>query len=53
VAFFKDTAAAVADPLFADAKGLNFTLLPGSPALAMGFQPIDMSDVGPRAPFRR
>lgn len=53
VAFFKDTAAAVADPLFADAKGFNFTLLPGSPALAMGFQPIDMSDVGPRAPFRR
>ncbi len=53
VAQFKDTGAAVADPLFADAKGLNFTLLPGSPALAMGFMPIDMSDVGPRAPFRR
>ncbi len=53
VAQFKDTGAAVADPLFANAKGLNFTLLPGSPALAMGFTPIDMSDVGPRAPFRR
>lgn len=47
-----DDGSAVADPLFANAAALNFTLLPGSPALAMGFQQIDMSSVGPRAPFR-
>lgn len=50
---FGDAGSAVADPLFADAAGGNFTLLPGSPALALGFTPIDMSTVGPRAPFRR
>ncbi len=49
---FHDVGSAVADPLFADAAGLNFTLLAGSPALAMGFQQIDMSTVGPRAPWR-
>ena len=48
-----DATSVIADPLFADAAGHNFTLLPGSPALALGFQQIDMSDVGPRAPFRR
>jgi len=51
--FFGDEGSAVADPLFADAAGGNFTLLPGSPALAMGFTPIDTSSCGPRAPFRR
>ena len=44
----KDAGSAVADPLFADARRLNFTLLPGSPALARGFEQIDVSDVGPR-----
>lgn len=48
-----DATSVIADPRFADAAGRNFTLLPGSPALALGFQPIDMSNVGPRAPFRR
>jgi hypothetical protein len=38
----------VADPCFKDAAGGDFTLAPDSPALALGFQPIDLSDVGPR-----
>ena len=38
----------VADPMFRDPENHNFTLLPGSPALEMGFRPIDTSDVGPR-----
>jgi len=50
---YKDAGSAVADPLFADAAARNFTLLPNSPALSMGFMQIDMSTVGPRAPFRR
>ena len=50
---YKDETSVVADPLFADAANLNFTLLPGSPSLALGFTPIDTSTVGPRAPFRR
>ena len=50
---YHDASSIVADPLFADVAARNFTLLPGSPALARGFQQIDMSDVGPRAPFRR
>lgn len=50
---YGDVDSVVADPLFANATGRNFTLLPGSPALALGFQQIDMSSVGPRAPFRR
>jgi len=49
---YKDNGAAVSDPKFADAPGLNFTLETDSPALAMGFQQIDMSNVGPRTPFR-
>lgn len=50
---YRDLTSTVADPLFVDPVGLNFTLLPGSPALALGFTPIDTSTVGPRAPFRR
>lgn len=38
----------VADPLFRNVKKRDFTLKPNSPALALGFQPIDLSDVGPR-----
>lgn len=49
----KDVAGVIADPLFANASAFNFTLLPGSPALALGFQQIDMSNVGPRSgPYR-
>ncbi|MBQ2724277.1 MAG: right-handed parallel beta-helix repeat-containing protein [Clostridia bacterium] len=42
-------ASKIADPMFRDPVNHDFTLLPGSPALAMGFRPIDVSDVGPRA----
>lgn len=46
----KDAGSLVADPLFADFANYNFTLLEGSPALALGIQSIDTSDVGPRRP---
>ncbi len=39
----------VADPEFVDFENRDFTLKESSPALAMGFEPIDLSDVGPRA----
>ena len=39
---------AVADPLFADPEKRDFRLAPESPAFALGFVPIDVSDVGPR-----
>ncbi len=49
----KDYGGLVADPLFAAPLSFNFTLLPGSPARAMGFAPIDMSTVGVReSPFK-
>lgn len=50
----KDTNSIIADPLFGDATQYNFTLLPNSPALALGFVPIDFSTVGPRSsnPFK-
>ncbi len=38
----------VADPLFADPEKRDFRLAPESPAFALGFVPIDVSDVGPR-----
>jgi hypothetical protein len=38
----------VADPLFVDFAGHDFALTPESPAHALGFQSIDLSDVGPR-----
>ena len=44
----RDAGSVVADPLIADAAAGNWSLLPGSPALAMGFQQVDVSDVGPR-----
>lgn len=43
-----DLSSVIADPLIADADGSNFTLLAGSPALALGFRQIDQSNVGPR-----
>ena len=36
----------IADPKFKDYENNDFTLTEDSPALAMGFEPIDMSDVG-------
>ena len=44
----KDNSSLVQDPEFVDASELNFELQPGSPALALGFQQIDTSTVGPR-----
>jgi hypothetical protein len=38
----------VADPMFVDPDNGDFTLRPESPALALGFQPIDVSQAGPR-----
>lgn len=36
----------IADPLFADIEGRDFTLSPESPAFKIGFEPIDMSKIG-------
>ena len=44
----KDQRSIVADPLFVDPEHGDFTLRAGSPALATGFEPIDVRDVGPR-----
>jgi hypothetical protein len=43
-----DVHSLVADPLFVAPDKFNFTLKPASPALKLGFQPIDLSAVGPR-----
>jgi hypothetical protein len=43
-----DRGSVVADPLFADPEHGDFSLLPSSPALRLGFRPIDMSRAGPR-----
>ena len=43
----------VADPRFADLDARDFTLLPDSPAFALGFEPIDLSDVGVRPREKR
>ena len=44
----KETGGRFADPLFADAAKFDFTLKPGSPALALGFKPFDPSRAGAR-----
>jgi hypothetical protein len=43
-----DKESVIADPLFVNPEKGDFTLKPDSPALKMGFQPIDVSKVGPR-----
>lgn len=48
-----DRASLVADPLLADPAHGDFTLNPDSPALGLGFKPIDLRGVGVRAPKAR
>ena len=48
-----DLHSAVADPKCRDLAKYDFTLAPDSPALKLGFKPIDMSDVGIRPPEKR
>lgn len=44
----KDLHSQYADPRFVDAEHGDFRLKPDSPAWALGFKPIDLSQVGPR-----
>ena len=44
----QDVHSIVAAPLFVDPEHGDFSLKPGSPALKIGFKPIDISGVGPR-----
>jgi hypothetical protein len=46
----QDEHSLIADPLFVDVENHDFRLKPDSPALKLGFQPIDLSTVGPRRP---
>ncbi len=43
-----DVGSIEADPRCRDPRAGDFTLAPDSPALALGFRPIDLSRVGPR-----
>jgi len=43
-----DQESLIADPQFVDPRRHDYRLKPGSPALALGFEPIDLSTVGPR-----
>jgi hypothetical protein len=43
----------IADPLFKNLEKHDFALSKDSPAWALGFEPIDMSTVGPRPPDER
>ena len=42
----QDEHSLIADPLFADPEHGDFSLKPGSPADKIGFQPIDVSQIG-------
>jgi len=43
-----DAGSIIADPLFVDPAKNDFHLKPESPALKLGFEPFDLSEVGPR-----
>jgi hypothetical protein len=45
-----DAHSLLADARFVDPDHDDFTLAPGSPALELGFEPLDLADVGPRSP---
>ncbi|HOQ05426.1 MAG TPA: right-handed parallel beta-helix repeat-containing protein [Anaerohalosphaeraceae bacterium] len=49
--FGKDVHSRWADPLFLDAKARDFRLRLDSPALELGFRPIDPDCAGPRRPI--
>jgi parallel beta-helix repeat protein len=42
----RDTHSIIADPLFVNAEQFDFRLKPESPAIKLGFKPIDMSENG-------
>jgi hypothetical protein len=44
----QDTHSVIADPRFVDPQKGNFTLRQDSPALKLGFKPLDLRSVGPR-----
>ena len=46
----KDTNSRYSDPMFVDAEKRDFRLRPESPALALGFEPFDVSTAGARGP---
>jgi hypothetical protein len=46
----QDVHSLVADPKFVDPSASDFRLEPDSPALRLGFRPIDLSNVGPSKP---
>ncbi len=43
-----DQHSVLADPKFKSVQNLDFDLAPDSPALALGFQPIDVKKIGPQ-----
>ena len=43
-----ETNSVTADPMFVDPDNDDYRLKPGSPALGLGFQPIDVNKIGLR-----
>ena len=46
----QDTHSIIANPQFADAPGDDYTVPGDSPAVAIGFEPFDLSAAGPQLP---